>query len=90
MNKFVATLNTVEVEKFINDFSQLSVFAKSSILNEPSEDKPGFRKITITINGTPEECKLAIEGSSELAELSSRGVDFLKAQGWFSMAQEVA
>ncbi len=90
MKKFVATLNSIEVEKFVSDFSQLSVYAKSSILNEPAEDKPGSRKITITMNADPEECKLAIEGSSELAEISSRGVDFLKAQGWFSKVQEVA
>lgn len=90
MKKYTAILNLIETEKLITDFSQLTIFAESSILNEPAEDKPGFRKITLTINSDAEACKLAVEGSSKLAEISSRGVDFLKAQGWFSKAQEAA
>ncbi len=90
MKKYTATLNLVETDKLITDFSQLTVFTESSILNEPAEDKPGFRKVTLTINGDAEACKLAVEGSSKLSEISSRGVDFLKAQGWFSKIQEVA
>ena len=90
MKRYVATLNLVETKKLITDFSQLSVFENSTILNEPAEDQPGFRTITITINSGPEECRQAIEGDIELAEISSRGVDFLKAQGWYSKVQEAA
>ncbi len=90
MKKFIATLNLIEAKLLISDFSQLSIFSESTIISEPAEDGPGFRKITLNINSNPEECKLAIEGSPELADKSSRGVDFLKAQGWFSKVQEVA
>ncbi len=90
MKKFVTTLNLIETHKLISDFSQLSVFAESTILNEPAEDQPGFRKITITIDSSPEKCTLAIDGSQELADKGSRGVGFLKTQGWFSKVQEVA
>ncbi len=90
MKKFIATLNSIEAKRLEDDFSQLTVFAESTLLNEPSSDGPRFRKITITIDSSDEKCAQAIEGSQELADLSSRGLDFLKTQGWFTKVQEVA
>ncbi len=89
MKTFTATLNPIEAKRLEDDFSQLTVYAESTILNEPANDEPGFRKITITINSNSENCELAIDGSRELADKGSRSVDFLKTQGWFSKVQEV-